>query len=86
MSCKRRRTSGQAALPFTNDFTIFKNTCMPPAPTPVTAVPRESATQGALVRISSSDLMQSMREIEIEHGGRIYRLRITSSNKLILTA
>lgn len=30
--------------------------------------------------------MKQMREIEIDHGGKIYRLRLTQSNKLILTA
>ncbi len=37
-------------------------------------------------RIKSSDLMQRLRELEIDHEGRIYRLRITQLNKLILTA
>ncbi|MGI4848546.1 MAG: hemin uptake protein HemP [Janthinobacterium lividum] len=37
-------------------------------------------------RIRSKDLFQRMREIEIEHEGRIYRLRVTQLNKLILTA
>lgn len=37
-------------------------------------------------RIRLEDLMQEMREIEIDHGGKIYRLRLTQSNKLILTA
>lgn len=38
------------------------------------------------LRIKSRDLLQQTREIEIEHDGRIYRLRLTQSNKLILTA
>ena len=38
------------------------------------------------VRIKSEDLFQQKREIEIEHAGRIYRLQLTHSNKLILTA
>ncbi|HEV7856600.1 MAG TPA: hemin uptake protein HemP [Herminiimonas sp.] len=37
-------------------------------------------------RINSSDLFREMREVEIAHGGRIYRLRLTQLNKLILTA
>lgn len=37
-------------------------------------------------RISSGELLQEHREIEIEHGGKIYRLRVTQLNKLILTA
>jgi hemin uptake protein HemP len=37
-------------------------------------------------RIKSQDLFQQMREVEIDHEGRIYRLRLTQLNKLILTA
>lgn len=40
----------------------------------------------SFVRIKSQDLFQLKREIEIEHAGRIYRLQLTHSNKLILTA
>ena len=40
----------------------------------------------AVTRIKSRDLLQQMREIEIDHDGRIYRLRLTQLNKLILTA
>lgn len=38
------------------------------------------------MRIKSEDLFQRQREVEIEHQGRIYRLRLTQLNKLILTA
>lgn len=37
-------------------------------------------------RITSANLLQDKREVEIEHAGKIYRLRITQLNKLILTA
>lgn len=37
-------------------------------------------------RVSSASLMEGGRELEIEHAGRTYRLRITQLNKLILTA
>ncbi|MBC7489639.1 MAG: hemin uptake protein HemP [Glaciimonas sp.] len=40
----------------------------------------------AIIRINSHDLFKQMRELEIDHGGRIYKLRITHLNKLILTA
>ena len=36
-------------------------------------------------RLSSNSLLAGMNEIEIEHGASIYRLRITSLGKLILT-
>lgn len=37
-------------------------------------------------RFRSEDLFQQLREVEIDHEGRIYRLRLTQLNKLILTA
>lgn len=37
-------------------------------------------------RIKSEDLFQQQHEVEIDHQGRIYRLRRTQLNKLILTA
>lgn len=54
------------------------------ASTPGSRIPTSSAT-GA-TRIKSEDLFRDQREIEIEHHGRIYRLRVTQLNKLILTA
>jgi hemin uptake protein HemP len=44
------------------------------------------ALQKSVPRIRSEDLLQCMREVEIDHQGRIYRLRLTQLNKLILTA
>lgn len=38
------------------------------------------------MRIKSEDLLRQAREVEIDHQGRIYRLRLTQLNKLILTA
>jgi len=35
--------------------------------------------------VDSTTLMSGQREILIRHGGELYRLRITASNKLILT-
>jgi hemin uptake protein HemP len=37
-------------------------------------------------RFKSEDLFKQLREVEIDHEGRIYRLRLTQLNKLILTA
>lgn len=50
-----------------------------PAPAVVSAV-------SPIKRISSAGLMDGGRELEIEHAGRVYRLRVTQLNKLILTA
>ncbi len=38
------------------------------------------------VRFSTVDWFRRQREVLIEHDGRIYRLRLTNSGKLILTA
>jgi hemin uptake protein HemP len=49
---------------------------------------REASNPAApsLLRIKSQELFKQAREVEIEHEGRIYRLRLTQLNKLILTA
>lgn len=36
-------------------------------------------------RVSSEDLLAGSTEIEIDHGESVYRLRLTSLGKLILT-
>lgn len=36
-------------------------------------------------RIDSRDLFIATREIVIDHSGKVYRLRLTNQNKLILT-
>jgi hemin uptake protein HemP len=59
-----------------NDAAIFNQIDVPP---------REAAASAA-IRLNSQELFQQKREVEIEHGDRIYRLRITQLNKLILTA
>lgn len=43
-------------------------------------------SDNTVVRINSRELFQHGREIEIDHEGRIYRLRLTQLNKLILNA
>ena len=65
-----------------------------PSPAVVSAVSAASAasamspisTIAPVKRISSAGLMDGGREVEIEHCGRVYRLRVTQLNKLILTA
>ena len=55
----------------------------PAAVAPAAAAPQASQP---VRRFTTAGLMQDQREVEIEHAGRIYRLRITQLNKLILTA
>ncbi len=49
-------------------------------------LPTRGGVVKAMQRVKLSDLMKQMREIEIDHEGKIYRLRLTQANKLILTA
>jgi len=49
-------------------------------------LPPAAMPQERLARVRLQDLMKHMREIEIDHDGKIYRLRLTQANKLILTA
>jgi hemin uptake protein HemP len=51
-----------------------------PHPAPVPPMPAPPA------RLNSHDLLQQARTVEIEHDGKIYELRVTRLNKLILTA
>lgn len=51
------------------------------ATTPADALTRQIETQ-----VSSETLLGPRGELVIEHRGRAYRLRITQSGKLILTA
>ncbi len=37
-------------------------------------------------RVRSADLLGPSGQLEIEHAGRVYRLRVTQQGKLILTA
>ena len=53
--------------------------------TPQHAAPAP-APQAQRVRLNSHDLLQQAKAVEIEHDGKIYELRLTRLNKLILTA
>jgi hemin uptake protein HemP len=48
--------------------------------------PSADPVNRSVKRIKSQDLFQQMNEVEIDYEGRIYRLRLTQLNKLILTA
>ncbi|MBB2484279.1 hemin uptake protein HemP [Mitsuaria sp. WAJ17] len=47
--------------------------------------PPSSACGPAPRRLHSRDLLGQDRELEIEHAGQLYRLRLTQLGKLILT-
>jgi hemin uptake protein HemP len=57
----------------------------PSAVRPLPATPEKSPLQRPCKRINSQQLLTDEREIEIEHAGQLYRLRITALGKLILT-
>ncbi len=49
------------------------------------AVPAEPSA-AAPQRFNSQDLLRQAKAVQIEHDGKIYELRVTRLNKLILTA
>lgn len=53
---------------------------------PTDALSPAKSNTPSVRRLKSQDLFQQLREVEIDHEGRIYRLRLTQLNKLILTA
>ena len=53
---------------------------------PSPPLPAPSAPSVQPARINSQDLFQQARAVQIEHEGKIYELRLTRLNKLILTA
>jgi len=61
----------------------LKNSKLESEPAAEEAQPRTIAV--AANRIDSSALFVGTREITIGHGSEVYRLRLTSQNKLILT-
>ncbi len=51
----------------------------------MSAGPR-TVSRTSVPRLELRDLLRGRDEIEILHAGRVYRLRLTASGKLILTA
>lgn len=51
------------------------------------ATPHEPVASSATARprINSGQILKGCNEVEIDHGGALYRLRVTSLGKLILT-
>lgn len=47
--------------------------------------PDPACTPPARPMLMSEDLLRGAREVEILHAGVVYRLRVTSNDKLILT-
>ena len=43
------------------------------------------AAPGTRPRVPSNDILRGSAEVEIDHRGTLYRLRVTSLGKLILT-
>lgn len=56
-----------------------------PAQVNETSHPPALAQEIESLVIDSADLMNGAREIRIRHGASLYRLRVTASDKLILT-
>jgi hemin uptake protein HemP len=47
--------------------------------------PESTAEMAPAASVDSATLLKGRRELAIRHGADVYRLRLTSSNKLILT-
>jgi hemin uptake protein HemP len=47
---------------------------------------RRRTAPAAPARLNSADLLRQARSVQIMHDGKIYELRVTRLNKLILTA
>jgi hemin uptake protein HemP len=58
-------------------------TSVPRASSPSAPAPSHRASPPR--RLSSTQLLDGANEVEIEHRGAMYRLRLTSLDKLILT-
>ena len=62
------------------------NQSMHSVPCPSPSSPAELRHDAAPVRcLSFAQLSAGAREVQIEHAGQVYRLRLTAQNKLILT-
>jgi hemin uptake protein HemP len=58
---------------------------LPPSPARILSVGRPPlALNGAVSAVDSRALLNGAREIEIVHGDKVYRLRHTRNDKLIL--
>ncbi len=57
----------------------------PPGPTSRPAVPQKQPASKPPVVLRSTDLFDGTNEVLIEHQSQLYRLRVTSLGKLILT-
>lgn len=52
---------------------------------PGAGAPKAAIPAPAVKRWKASELLEGAREAVIEHGGDVYRLRLTANNRLILT-
>lgn len=55
-------------------------------PEPAARTAPSAAPASQAPRVNSQDLLKQAKCIQIEHEGKIYELRVTRLNKLILTA
>ncbi|QDU31786.1 hypothetical protein ETAA8_69460 [Anatilimnocola aggregata] len=57
---------------------------LPPHDSPDSSAPREAEPSKSPRIYTSAELFGNQREVWIEHGDQQYKLRITSTNKLVL--
>ncbi|MBB4842325.1 hemin uptake protein HemP [Paucibacter oligotrophus] len=77
----------QARSPYSTSQQTVQQACRPSASSHASLAPASSHKheQATLPRFNSEQLLNGAREMEIEHGGSLYRLRLTALGKLILT-
>jgi hemin uptake protein HemP len=66
-------------------FSLVSAGAAPPRERPAAAPASAGLRRAACARLSSAAILSGAQEVEIDHQGAIYRLRITSLGKLILT-
>ena len=71
--------------PFADDAAVPAARGVESQSKPQPSLQPRTALRDATQRWHSADLFGAAREVEIEHGAAVYRLRLTSLGKLILT-
>ena len=71
--------------PFADDAAVAAARGVEPQSKSQPPLQSRTAPRDAAHRWHSADLFGAAREVEIEHGAAVYRLRLTSLGKLILT-
>ena len=83
--CLRTAKRRKASVPDRMAPAALRGDASPPPAADKAGTPEPRPPTAARSRWRSTELFGSAQEIEIEHGQAVYRLRLTSLGKLILT-